>query len=70
MTDDEFWEHVANNLSQHHTDLYQCHEPEVPDHIEIAEMFLLDPCPECGATGACGYDDEGRALIHAIEGAS
>jgi hypothetical protein len=43
-------------------------DPE-PDEREIAsyelEARLADPCPECGAAGACSFDDEGRPLIHA-----
>lgn len=26
-----------------------------------------EPCPTCGETGACAYDNEGRALIHATD---
>lgn len=57
MSDGEFWDRVARNLG-HNTD---------PDDLE----FDLDPqldvglCDTCGSTGACGYDSEGRALIHA-----
>jgi hypothetical protein len=24
----------------------------------------IETCPICGATGACAYDDQGRALVH------
>jgi len=27
---------------------------------------IVTECPVCHAVGACGYDDEGRALIHAL----
>lgn len=37
-----------------------------PSH-EAFGPLIADPCPECGAVGACGWDSEGRALIHATE---
>lgn len=33
-------------------------EPDPDESLEIA------PCPICGELGACGYDSEGRPLIH------
>lgn len=45
---------------------------EVPDQPIGADWESIDPviagepCPECGATGACAWDNEGRPLIHAI----
>lgn len=38
--------------------------PIEPDFDEIS--IDADPCPLCGERGACGYDSEGRALIHAL----
>jgi len=40
-------------------------EPVEPD----PDMESLDapPCPVCGEQGACGYDAQGRALIHATD---
>jgi hypothetical protein len=64
MSDDEFWEHVL------HVNDGPDHDPGIPDDIEMAELFLADPCPECGSRGACGYDQEGRPMIHAIDGGS
>ena len=33
---------------------------------DIDEMALrAEPCAVCGETGACGFDSEGRPLIHA-----
>lgn len=60
MSDAEFWAHVL------HVDDGADYEPDVPDHIEMAELRLADPCPECGSTGACGYDDMGRPMIHSV----
>ena len=36
-----------------------------PDAFELHDQSGT-PCVECGATGACAWDLEGRALIHAI----
>lgn len=63
MSDGEFWDHVLLGIKPGEG----CDEgPDIPDEIEMAELYLSDPCPECGATGACGYDDLGRPMIHAI----
>ncbi len=48
--------------------------PEPDDEWTPEAVDLLDedlrrarggPCPDCGAPGACGWDSEGRPLIHA-----
>lgn len=60
MTDDEFWSHVFAYR--------EGTEPEF-DPPEVSGDELIEPddeCPECGAVGACGYDSEGRPMIHAI----
>lgn len=61
MSDADFWSHVFpqdRNVPEYDW----THEVEVSvlDGVEIAA-----PCPECGSFGACAYDAEGRALIHA-----
>ncbi len=65
MTDAEFWEHV---LQPHERADY---EPDEPDDGDIAEWAtearIATPCPECGQSGACAYDADGRALIHVTE---
>jgi hypothetical protein len=33
---------------------------------EWDESLDLAPCPICGAEAACGYDADGRPLIHAL----
>lgn len=65
MSDAEFWERVGCNLLGY--DPGPDCDPEPPDHIEMAELHLSEPCPECGSRGACGYDTMGRPMIHAIE---
>ena len=56
MTDEEFWEHVFP-------------QPEpFEDGPDLDDTTNQDkPCPLCGEHGACGYDAEGRALIHALD---
>lgn len=56
MSDDEFWQHVADNLT----------EPYEPfdDEPEVVSIYA-GPCSECGESGACAYDAEGRPLFHA-----
>jgi hypothetical protein len=41
-------------------------EVDFVEYTEDLDGKELGPCPECGALGACSYDDEGRALIHTI----
>jgi hypothetical protein len=62
MSEGEFWERVAENLGARPAE----EEPEVVE-AELVELER-EPCGVCGSVGACGYDSEGRALIHA-EGA-
>ena len=54
MSDADFWAHVYP-------------QPEPPD-IDDNEPDEFDrypeACPECGSFTACGYDDEGRPMIH------
>jgi len=61
MTEPEFWERVARNLGQ---------PPESmdDDDLDRPEFGYPDPCVVCGATGSCGFDAEGRPLIHAWDG--
>jgi len=63
MSEDEFWERVAANLSG---DQYP---PQEPDWAAELDVTPLDSpaCVLCGSTGACAYDAEGRALIHTTD---
>lgn len=54
MSDDEFWAHVFPQAPYW--------EPE--DAGEDVDSLNATPCEECGASGACGYDSEGRPMIH------
>jgi hypothetical protein len=40
-------------------------QPDEPDWVEV--RYRDEPCVTCGEVGACGYDAEGRALIHVTE---
>lgn len=57
LDDAEFWDFVFNGLKPGESPA----EPEPDD--ETVEDFG-GPCDACGAIGACGYDDQGRPLIH------
>lgn len=59
MDDGEFWDNVASSIM---SDPY----PHDPSHEAIDAFLHGDPCEECGAVGACGWDSEGRPLIHAL----
>lgn len=63
MTDAEFWDHVFNDPEPGGTSAY---DPEDWKHEAVDERLTADPCPECGAAGACSWDIEGRPLIHAL----
>lgn len=39
-------------------------EPEGPDFDAPAVSLNATPCLVCGEGGACGYDSEGRAMLH------
>lgn len=38
-------------------------EPEFDEPM----LQFEDPCPTCGERGPCGYDQEGRVLVHPTE---
>jgi hypothetical protein len=64
MTDDEFDTDVARSLSSPSMCEDDTSLPgsdwDPPQH----ESLDLQPCPECGEAGPCGYDALGRPLIH------
>lgn len=64
MTDDEFWGDVSDMLGINTT------PEQLQEALELDECFGIsapNPCPECGASVACGYDSEGRPMIHVVE---
>ena len=54
LDDGEFWHRVFNRDDDYEFD----DTPALPS--------LASPCPLCGSAGACGYDEQGRALIHSL----
>lgn len=40
--------------------------PELYEEPEPDESLDMMPCPVCGADGACGYDPDGRPMIHTL----
>ena len=64
LSDDEFWSHVFPQTIPEGWD-------DTPSAIDMEDIVnlshLASPCPECGQSGACAYDSEGRALIHVTQ---
>jgi hypothetical protein len=60
MTDEEFWAHVYDFAVVPVDDIGH------PDY-DTPVSLSATPCATCGEVGACAYDGEGRALIHATE---
>lgn len=58
MTDAEFWEHVLQPES-----VGRDYDIDLDD----IEQMQGSPCPVCGQPGACGYDADGRPMIHLME---
>lgn len=59
MSDDDFWAHV---LLGEQPEYFEDDEPDLDQTTGQNE-----PCPECGERGACGYDMEGRPMIHTTQ---
>lgn len=57
MTDEEFWNHVFPQPEFFEWD----DDPPDPDQISV-------PCTVCHSCGPCGYDNEGRPMIHTEPG--
>lgn len=57
LNDGEFWDYVLNGIKPGDVPV----EPEIDD--EPIEEYG-GPCAICGERGPCGYDAEGRPLIH------
>ena len=58
MTDQEFWQRVADSILGPQWD-----DDDAGPDLDAA--LNVGVCRTCGANGACAYDSEGRALIHA-----
>lgn len=57
MNDAEFWADVFPQPE---------YEPQEPD-MDCFGVDSPNPCPECGSIVACGYDSEGRPMIHVVQ---
>ena len=70
MSEGQFWQDVADSIAGDSV------EPcalggdlaEYPYDDEDSEQmsYQQEPCAECGEVGPCGYDNEGRPMIHVI----
>jgi hypothetical protein len=58
MTDEEFWTDVTESFLQI--------MDEPIDDFDLDDSHLPYPCPVCRSVEACGYDSEGRPMIHSI----
>lgn len=60
LDDGDFWEWVF------HRRLPTDPHPDDGDdqYFDIPELHDQQQCPECGEYGACGYDAEGRPMVH------
>lgn len=61
LTDDEFWAHVYPQGDGP--------DAEGPEDFDLLRHFGR-PCEICGEVGPCGYDNEGRPMIHTEEEAN
>lgn len=59
LSDDDFWAFVL--LGERPGD-----DADGPD-IDDLTSNQGEPCAECGERGACGYDMEGRPMVHIPE---
>ena len=62
MTDPEFWEHVFPQRPRVEFN-FEPVDDDPPDPLAIDDT---QPCAECGERGACGYDAEGRPMVHVV----
>lgn len=82
LTDEEFWVKVydqdkeedegdfetwvEHNSELGFDDLLEGYNIISANGERIAYIRPDNNCPVCGSTTACGYDDDGRAMIHAL----
>lgn len=61
LDDGDFWNYVLLGIRPGDP------SPE-PDWVDDDEPSITKPpCPECGSIVACGYDEQGRAMVHATD---
>jgi hypothetical protein len=60
LSDDEFWKEVFGIPLDIEGPLTESEAEAIEN-----DWYMVKPCVQCGATGPCAYDAEGRPLIHA-----
>lgn len=60
LSEGEFWAHVFQLDYDFYEDYYLDDEPPTNEDYP-------DPCPICRSITACGFDSEGRPMIHVVE---
>lgn len=61
LDDGDFWEYVLNGVLPGEEPFDHGPYDDGPDELDL---MTAAPCEVCGATGACGWDDEGRPMVH------
>ena len=71
MTDEEFEIDIADSLqgSYIYDDcdggrLKRAPDQYIEDEPDVVDLVIKGDCVVCGSAGACGYDAEGRPMIH------
>lgn len=64
LSDEDFWAHVF-----HQDDSPDTEGPDDQDFYDMRSPYGR-PCDVCGESGPCGYDAEGRPMIHTEEEAN
>lgn len=64
MDEGDFWAHVLLPPGEGEDRDY---DPDDDWNAPPPEDVVMNPCEVCGEWGPCGYDAEGRILIHWIE---
>lgn len=64
LDDGEFWNYVLLGLLPGQEQFDEGPYDDGPPEVTYTP---LNPCVVCGSIDACGYDDEGRPMIHATE---
>jgi hypothetical protein len=58
LSDEDFWIHIFGEGPTYNDD----------DRPDLDEPYTTsDPCPICYSIEACGYDNEGRPMIHSLD---
>lgn len=64
LTEPEFWDYVLLGLRPGE---YVEPEPDADLDDPVTFTSAYDPCAECGQIGPCGYDYDGRPMVHVVE---